>query len=131
MEINIKPTPYVNPTNIIDTDNINVNTPEKPTLYNDLSSMCTSIINSSKPTSNQTAQDYPFKPGYIFKGTIGVKGSGKTTKTYGFGKAADYTRKLDDNENIYFSNTTALNETLAKKKIESLQRLFDLSKGLA
>ena len=53
------------------------------------------------------------------------------TKDYGFGKAADYTRKLDDNENIYFSNTTALNETLAKKKIESLQRLFDLSKGLA
>lgn len=81
MEINIKPTPHINCTNIINTDNINMNISEKPTLCDDLSSMCTSMMNSLKPTNNQTAQDYPFKPGYIFKGTIGVKGSGKTTKT--------------------------------------------------
>lgn len=107
MEINITPTPSINYTNIVNTNNTNANIPECQTSHNNSLEMCTSVMNSSKPTNNQTTQDYPFKPGCIFKGIISIKGNGKTTKTNCF-------------MTIYI-----------KKKIESLQRLFDLSKGLA
>lgn len=54
----------------------------------------------------------------------------ENTISNGFGNAADFTRKKDNNENIYFSNCDALNETLAKQKFESIQCLFDSTGGL-